>query len=151
MASNTSLKDILLADEANAKAPSTGAGEVLSPGKYVAKILGFIEEPTYNAVDVEINKSKYRFFYDFYIYKTTDLNLNVIQWFKALATIPTTEKTTLLEIANSAIGSSYMVEVYNYVSKSGKNAGKTNMALDFQVLPKLETVVIETEEVELPI
>jgi hypothetical protein len=146
----TSLKDILIEDLKKAKAPEGYTNEVLPPGEYVAKVLGFTEEETYQFISMEIDKKKYNFFYNYYLYGTTDLDANLINWFKALATIPVTEKTALLDIANSAIGSSYKVTVYNYTSKSGKNEGKTQHALSFRDLPQIETVTIEEEEVDLP-
>lgn len=144
-----SLKDILLKDLATAK-ESSPINEILAPGEYVAKILGFTEEETYQFVSLEINKKKYNFFYNYYIRSTTDLDANLINWIKALATIPVKDSTSLLEITNSAIGSSFKVVVYNYISKAGKNAGKTQHALSFKDIPVLETAVIETEELDLP-
>lgn len=144
-----SLSSILVKDLQSAKSQEFVA-KVLAPGKYSAKILGFTEEDTYQYITVEINKEKYNFFYNYFIKDTTDLNADVINWIKALATIPVDENTTLLDIANSAIGSTYSITVYNYVSRSGKNAGKTQHAISFKDLPTIETTVIETEEFELP-
>ena len=148
--SKPSLKDILIEDVKNAKTPEGGNYEVLAPGEYSAKVLGFTEEDTYQYITLEIDKKKHNFFYNYYIYNTTDLNAELINWIRALATIPVTEKTTLLEIANSAIGSTYKITVYNYTSKSGKNAGKTQHAISFKDLPEVQTAVIEEEELELP-
>ena len=145
-----SLKDILLQDAASAKTGGTIVNEILAPGVYVAKILGFTEEETFQYISVEINKKKHNFFYNYYLKDTTDLDANLINWIKALATIPVNEKTSLLEIANSAIGSSFKITIYNYVSKAGKNAGKTQHAISFKDLPVIETVTIEAEEIELP-
>lgn len=145
-----SLKDILVKDLANAKQPEGYATDILPSGTYSAKIIGFTEEDTYQYVTVEINKKRYNFFYNYFIRNTTDLNADVINWIKALATIQVTDNTTMLEIANSAIGSTYKIEIYNYVSKTGKNAGKTQHAISFKTLPVIETVTIETEELELP-
>lgn len=143
------LADILLKDSANAKSQEF-VSEVLPAGKHVAKILGFTEEDTYQYVSVEIDKKKFNFFYNYFLRGTTDLDADLINWIKALATIPVNESTSLLEIANSAIGSSYTITVYNYVSKKGKNAGKTQHAIQFKELPVHETVVITTEDIELP-
>lgn len=149
MNNKTNLKDILLKDVANAKSPEFN-NEVLAPGKYVAKILGFTEEETYQYISMEINKKKYNFFYNYFLKDSTDLNADLINWIKALATIPVNENTSLLEIANSSIGCSYTIVIYNYVSKTGKNAGKTQHAISFKDVPVIENVQIETEEVELP-
>jgi membrane-bound inhibitor of C-type lysozyme len=144
-----SLSSILVKDLQSAKSQEF-VPKILEPGTYSAKILGFTEEDTYQYITVEINKEKYNFFYNYFIKNTTDLNADVINWIKALATIPVDENTTLLEIANSAIGSTYSITIYNYVSRSGKNAGKTQHAISFKDLPVIETTVIETEEFELP-
>jgi hypothetical protein len=146
-----SLKDILSKDAATAKTTGgTLVNEVLPPGTYIAKVLGFTEEEAYQYVSLEINKKKFNFFYNYYLRNTTDLDGNLINWIKALATIPVKDNTTLLEIANSAIGSSYKISIYNYVSKTGKNAGKTQHGITFKDKPVLETTTIESEEVELP-
>lgn len=147
---NPSLKDILLKDAANAKTSESVIPETLAPGDYVAKILGFTEEETYQYVSVEIDKTRYNFFYNYYLKDTTDLNADLINWIKALATIPVNDNTSLLEIANSAIGSSYKITIYNYMSKSGKNAGKNQHAISFRDLPVIETVTIEEEDLDLP-
>jgi hypothetical protein len=145
----TSLKDILVADAAKAKASQGGYEEIiLTPGKYTAKVLGFTEEETYQYMSLQINGRKHNFFYNYYNYGTQDLNKQLIDWIQSLATIPVTPKTSLLEIVNSAIGSSYNIDIYNYVSKSGKNEGKTQHAINFKVSPELETVIIETETLE---
>jgi hypothetical protein len=145
-----SLKDILIKDANTAKTQSGVVNEVLPPGTYLAKVLGFTEEEAYQFVSVEINKKKFNFFYNYYLRNTTDLDASLINWIKALATIPVKETTSLLEIANSAIGSTFKVTIYNYVSKTGKNAGKTQHAISFKDKPVLETTTIETEQVELP-
>lgn len=148
--STTNLKDIILGDLAAAVTPDS-TPVVLPAGVHTMKILGFTEEPTYSYVTVEVDRRKFNFFYNFLIRDTNNLNAEVINWFKELATVTTTEKTTLLEIANSAIGSSYEIEVYNYVSKSGKNAGTTQHAIKFSTLPVLAVNTVEIEELELPI
>ena len=143
-----SLNDILVSDIANAK---TGINdEILPAGTYVAKVLNFTEEEHYNYITLEINKKRFNFFYNYYLRDTTDLDANLLNWLKALATIPVNEKTNFLDITNSAIGSSYRIEIYNYTSKSGKSAGKEQHAINFRTLPTLETVEIEEEELELP-
>jgi hypothetical protein len=151
MENKPSLKDILIKDAKNAKeSGGTIVNEVLAPGQYVAKVLGFTEEENYQFISVEINKKKHNFFYNYYLRNTTDLDASLINWIKALATIPVKDTTSLLEIANSAIGSSYKITIYNYVSKTGKNAGKTQHSISFKDKPVLETTTIEAEEVELP-
>jgi hypothetical protein len=150
MENKPSLKDILIKDANNAKEAGGIVNEVLAPGQYIAKVLGFTEEEAYQFVSLEINKKKYNFFYNYYLRNTKDLDASLINWIKALATIPVKDTTSLLEIANSAIGSSFKVTIYNYVSKTGKNAGKTQHALSFKDKPVLETTTIEAEEVELP-
>lgn len=146
----SSLKDILLKDLASAKVPQGVALETLPPGEYKAKIIGFTEEDAYQFITVEIDKKRYNFFYNYYIKDTTDLDANLINWIKALATITVTDDTTLLEIANSAIGSTYKITLYNYTSKSGKNAGKLQHSISFKTLPVLDNTTIVTEDVILP-
>jgi len=143
------LKDILVKDAANAKTVDY-INEILPAGEYLAKIIGFTEEETFQYVTVEIDKKKYNFFYNYYIKDTTDLDGNTINWIKGLATIEVDDNTSLLEIANSAIGSTFKITVYNYVSKSGKNAGKEQHAISFRDLPVLDETVIEEEELDLP-
>jgi hypothetical protein len=143
------LQDILLKDAANAKVQDF-ENEVLAPGEYIAKVIAFVEEESYQYVTLEIDKKRYNFFYNYYLFGTTDLDGNLINWIKALATIPTTEQTSLLEIANSAIGSSYKITLYNYVGKTGKNAGKTLHAISFRDVPVIQTVTIEEEDLDLP-
>lgn len=145
-----SLKDILIKDLKDAKLPEGVNQEVLAPGDYVAKVRCFVEEDAYQYVSLEINKKNYNFFYNYYLKDSTDLDANVINWIKGLSNIPVTETTSLLEIANSAIGSSYKITIYNYVSKTGKNAGKTQHAIRFAKLPVLETSDIVEEVVDLP-
>lgn len=144
-----SLKDILLKDVANAQKQEFN-NEILAPGEYSAKILGFTEEDTYQYITVEINKKKFNFFYNYYLKDTTVLNADLINWIKALATIPIDENTSLLTIANAAIGSTYRITIYNYTSKTGKNAGKVQHAISFSDLPAIETVEIVNETLELP-
>lgn len=141
------LSKILAGDVKNAKTGFKNA--VLEPGTYVGKLLGFTEEDNYQFVTFLINGSKYNFFYNYFIYDTQDLDANLINWITKLATIPVDAKTSLLEIANSAVGSSYRIEIYNYTSKSGKNAGKTQHSIRFSTMPIKEEVVIETEEISI--
>lgn len=145
-----SLKDILVKDLEIAKKPAGGDFEILPPGEYVAKVIGFTEEENYQYITVEINKKRYNFFYNYFNYGTQDLNYYLIDWIKSLSTVPMTENMSLLEIANSSIGNSYKITIYNYTGKVGKNAGKVQHALDFKVKPELQIVDIITEEVELP-
>lgn len=144
-----SLKDIRVQDTADAKTPN-GIPPTLAPGEYDAKILQFVEEDNYNYISMEIAKKRYNMFYDYYLRDSTDLNKEVLDWLKALATIPVKNDTTMLEIANSAIGSTYKITVYNYTSKSGKNKGNAQHAISFRDLPVLQETLIETEEAELP-
>jgi hypothetical protein len=145
----TSLKDILVKDASKAKAAQSGYEEiVLTPGTYIAKVLGFTEEETYQYMTLQINGKKFNFFYNYYNYNSQDLNKSLIDWIQSLATIPVKPETSMLEIVNSSIGSSFKIEISNYVSKSGKNAGKTQHTVNFRTLPELETVVIETETLE---
>lgn len=146
------LKDLLAKDSENAVERPGFDNTPLEPGTYTMKIISFNEEENYNMLIVEIDKKKYNFFYNYYIYGTTDLDKNLIDWIKGLATIPVTPETSLLDIANSAIGSSYEVTVYNYTTKSGKNAGKKQHAIDFKTLPVLSTnqVNIQEDELDLP-
>lgn len=144
------LKDILVKNLVDAKTPEGMNTDILPEGEYKAKILGFVEEETYQYVSVEIAKKKYNFFYNYFIKDTQDLDSYLVNWIKALANIPVTDTTSLLEITNSAIGSSYKIKIYNYTSKSGKNAGKQQHAIRFSVLPILDTTTIEEEVVSLP-
>jgi len=148
MSNKPSLKDVLLKDLATAKAPEGANTEILPAGEYRAKILGFVEEETYQYVSVEINKKKYNFFYNYFIKDTTDLDANLINWIKALATIPVDDNTSLLTIANSALGNTYKITIYNYVSKSGKNAGKQQHAIRFGTLPVIDNTNITEEVIE---
>lgn len=145
-----SLKDILVKDLETAKKPAGGDFEILPPGEYVAKIIGFTEEESYQYITVEINKKRYNFFYNYFNYGTQDLNYYLIDWIKSLATVPMTEDMSLLEIANSSIGNSYKITIYNYTGKTGKNVGKVQHTIDFKIKPELQIVDIITEEVELP-
>lgn len=148
MSNKPSLKDVLLKDLATAKAPEGATTEILPAGEYRAKVIGFVEEETYQYVTLEINKKRYNFFYNYFIKDTTDLDANLINWIKALATIPVDDSTSLLTIANSALGNTYKITIYNYVSKSGKNAGKQQHAIRFGTLPVLDNTTITEEVIE---
>lgn len=134
-----SMQDILMEDLKDAKTTEY-VNVVLAPGKYNAQILEFVEKDTFNYVSVMIDGKKHNFFYNYTLKDSDVLNADVLNWMKALATIQTTPKTPFLEITNSSIGSTYEIEVYNYVSKTGKNAGKTQDAINFRELPVLQTV-----------
>ena len=151
MIKKPTLKDILLADTKDAKT-SSYENIILPAGDYVAKILNFTEEETYQYIAMEIAGVRHNMFYNYYIYQTEDLDGNLINWIKALSTIKTDDTTSLLDITNSAIGCSYKIVVYNYVPKSGKNQGVQQHSISFKDLPTQETVavVIEEEELDLP-
>lgn len=149
MSKKVGLKDILLKDVGTAQSGGPNM-EILEPGVYEAKVIGFTEEDTYQYVTLEINKKRFNFFYNYYLYESDVLDKDLLDWLQALSTITTTAKTTMLEIANSAIGHTYKVTIYNYESKSGKNAGKTQHAISFRDLPvKVDTTIVD-EELELP-
>jgi|LGOV01.1.fsa_nt_gb hypothetical protein len=145
--SKISLQDILVEDAKNAKS-SDFIQDTLAPGKYQIQVLEFVEEDTYQYISTIVNKKKYNFFYNYYLKDSTDLNADTINFIKALATVAVTAKTTLLEIANSAIGSTYEVEIYNYVSKSGKNKGKTMHNINYRALPIRTTTQVNIDVVE---
>lgn len=141
-----SLKDILLKDASTAKSSQTTI-EALPAGVYTGKLLGITEEEKYSYITLEINKVKRNYFYNIYLRNSDDLNADVFNWLQSLATVAVTEQTSLLEIINSAIGFSFEIKIYNYVSKSSKDVGKTKDAIDFTVLPKLVSVGAIQEEV----
>lgn len=147
--SKKNLANITIADLANAETKSVEA-QVCPAGEHVAKVLSFVEEETYNYVSLEINGVKYNFFYNYFLKDSDKFNADVLNWIIGLSTIPVTETTSLIDITNSAIGSSYKVEVYNYVSKTGKSAGKTQHGIQFSKKPELVVVEVQTEEFELP-
>lgn len=146
---NRNLANITIADLANAETKSVEA-QVCPAGEQVAKVLAFVEEETYNYVSLEINGVKYNFFYNYFLKDSDKFNADVLNWIIGLSTIPVTETTSLIDITNSAIGSSYKVEIYNYVSKTGKNAGKTQHSIQFNKKPELVVVEVQTEEFVLP-
>lgn len=147
---NKTLNNITMADLANAKKQEGTTFEILPEGKYTAKVIEFVEEQTYNYVKLEINGKVYNFFYNYFLKDSTVFNADVLSWIIALSKIPVTDTTSLLEITNSAIGSSYEVEIYNYVGRTGKNAGKKQHAIRFSTMPTPVTVDITTEEFVLP-
>lgn len=147
---NRTLSNITRADLANAKKQETANFEILPEGKYTAKVIEFVEEATYNYVKLEINGKSHNFFYNYFLKDSTVFNEDVLAWILALSKVPVTDTTSLLEVTNSAIGSSYEIEIYNYVGKTGKNAGKKQHAIKFSTVPTPVTVDITSEEFELP-
>lgn len=123
---------------------------VCPAGKHVAKVVRFTEEENYNYVTLEIEKQAYNFFYNYTLKDSDVLDSDVLSWILALATIPVTDETHLIEITNSAIGHSYEIETYVYTPKNGKNAGKPQHGIQFSTLPVLQIVEVETEDIELP-
>ena len=109
-----------------------------------------IEEENYNYVSLELNGVKYNFFYNYFLRDTDTFDADVLNWIVGLSTIAVNENTSLIDITNSAIGSSYEIEIYNYTPKTGKNAGKPQHGIQFSTTPKLVTVEIESEEFVLP-
>ena len=143
------LANITIADLQGAESKSFEA-PILQAGKYTAKVLGFTEEENYNYVSLEINGTKYNFFYNYFLKDTDTFDADVLNWIISLSTIPVVENTSLIEVTNSAIGSSYTIEIYNYTPKTGKNAGKPQHAIQFKTKPELTVVEVQTEEFELP-
>ena len=141
---NITINDLAGAETRNMDKP------IVPPGIHVAKVLGFVEEENYNYVSLEINGVKQNFFYNYFIKDTDKFDADVLQWIISLATIPVKENTPLISITNSAIGSSYKVEVYNYTPKTGKNAGKPQHGIRFSTKPELVVVEVQTEEFVLP-
>lgn len=141
---NITIADLGTAQTTNVEKP------IVPAGIHVAKVLGFTEEENYNYVSLEINGVKHNFFYNYFLKDTDVFNADVLNWIIGLATIPVQENTSLIEITNSAIGSSYNIEIYNYTAKAGKNAGKEQHAIRFSTKPELVVVEITTEEFELP-
>lgn len=146
---NKNLANITVADLGTAQTQNTER-PILPAGEYTAKVLAFVEEENYNYVSLEINGVKYNFFYNYFLKDTDVFNADVLNWIIGLATIPVTETTTLIDITNSAIGSSYKIEIYNYTPKQGKNAGKPQHGIQYKTKPELTVVEIVTEEFELP-
>lgn len=150
MNNNSSLATLTKKDLANAQKREGGTFEVCPAGKHVGKIIGFTEEENYNYITIEIDKKRYNFFYNYNLRGSDVLDSDVINWILALATIPVTEETHLIEVTNSAIGQSYEIETYVYTPKAGKNAGKPQHGMQFSTLPVLKVVEVETEELNLP-
>ena len=121
---------------------------VCPAGKHQAKILKFVEEENYNYIQVEIEKKQFNFFYDYELRDSDALDRNVLGWLISLSTIPVTDSTPLLAITNSAIGHTYEIETGTYTSKQGKNAGKENHFIKFEVKPVLCNITVEDEEME---
>lgn len=141
---NISVKDLEGAESVSMEKP------VLPAGMHKAKVLAFVEEETYNYVSLEVDGVKYNFFYDYFLRDTDKFNADVLSWIISLATIPVTDDTSLIDITNSAIGSTYEIEIYNYTPKTGKNAGKPQHAIQYKTKPELTVVEIQTEDFELP-
>jgi len=142
--SNITIADLGTAQTRNVERP------IIPAGTHVFKVLGFVEEEAYNYVSLELNGVKYNFFYNYFLKDTDTFDADVLNWIVGLATIAVTENTSLIDITNSAIGSSYEIEIYNYTPKTGKNAGKPQHGIQFSTAPKLVTVEIESEEFVLP-
>lgn len=141
---NITIKDLAGAETKNMEKP------ILPAGTHVAKVLGFTEEENYNYVSLEVNGVKYNFFYNYFLRDTDKFDADVLNWIIGLSTIPVQEDTSLIDVTNSALGSSYKIEIYNYTPKTGKNAGKPQHGIQFRTKPELVVVEVETEEFELP-
>lgn len=141
---NISVKDLQGAETISMDKP------IVPAGTHKAKVLGFTEEESYNYVSLEIDGVKHNFFYNYFLKDTDKFNADVLNWIIGLSTIPVKEDTSLIDITNSAIGSTYDVEIYNYTPKTGKNAGKPQHAIQFRTKPELTVVEVETEDFELP-
>lgn len=146
---NRNLANITIADLGTAQTRNTEK-PIVPAGVHVFKVLGFVEEENYNYVSLELNGVKHNFFYNYFLKDTDTFDADVLNWIVGLSTITVTENTSLIDITNSAIGSSYEIEIYNYTPKTGKNAGKPNHGIQFSTAPKLVTVEIESEEFVLP-
>jgi hypothetical protein len=142
--SNITIADLGAAQTRNVERP------VIPAGIHTFKVLGFVEEENYNYVSLELDGVKHNFFYNYFLKDTDTFDADVLNWIVGLATIAVTENTSLIDITNSAIGSSYEIEIYNYTPKTGKNAGKLQHGIQFSTTPKLVTVEIESEEFVLP-
>lgn len=146
---NRNLANITIADLGNAQSKVVER-PIVPAGVHVFKVLGFVEEETYNYVSLELDGVKHNFFYNYFLKDTDTFDADVLNWIVGLSTIAVTENTSLIDITNSAIGSSYEIEIYNYTPKTGKNAGKPQHAIQFSTTPKLTVVEIESEEFVLP-
>ena len=146
---NRNLANITMADLGNAQTRNVER-PIVPAGMHVAKVLGFVEEENYNYVSLEIDGVKHNFFYNYFLRDTDTFDADVLNWIVGLSTIAVNDQTSLIDITNSAIGSSYEIEIYNYTPKTGKNAGKPQHGIQFSTTPKLTVVEIESEEFELP-
>lgn len=146
---NRNLANITMADLGSAQTRNVER-PIVPAGMHVAKVLGFVEEENYNYVSLEINGVKHNFFYNYFLRDTDTFDADVLNWIVGLSTIAVNDQTSLIDITNSAIGSSYEIEIYNYTPKTGKNAGKPQHGIQFSTTPKLTVVEIESEEFELP-
>ena len=146
---NRNLANITIADLGTAQSKNTER-PIVPAGMHVAKVLGFTEEENYNYVSLEIDGVKHNFFYNYFLKDTDTLDADVLNWIVGLSTITVKEDTSLIDISNSSIGSSYEIEIYNYTPKTGKNAGKPQHAIQFSTTPKLTVVEIQSEEFVLP-
>lgn len=144
------LANLTRGDLENAKKSEKGGFSICPPGLQQGKFIGVTEEETYQYVTFNVGGKNYNFFFNYTLRDSDDLDYDVINWLLALSTIPTNKDTHLIEVVNSAIGSTYEFEVYNYTPKTGKNAGKPQHGIQFSTLPKLCTVEVETEEMDLP-
>lgn len=141
---NITIADLGAAQTRNVEKP------IVPAGMHTAKVLGFVEEENYNYVSLEIEGVKHNFFYNYFLKDTDVFDADVLNWIIGLSTIPVTETTSLIDITNSAIGSSYKIEIYNYTPKTGKNAGKVQHGIQFSTKPELVVVEITSEEFVLP-
>lgn len=146
---NRNLANITMADLGSAQTRNVER-PIVPAGMHVAKVLGFVEEENYNYVSLEIDGVKHNFFYNYFLRDTDTFDADVLNWIVGLSTIAVNDQTSLIDITNSAIGSSYEIEIYNYTPKTGKNAGKPQHGIQFSTTPKLTVVEIESEEFELP-
>lgn len=146
---NRNLSNITIADLGTAQTREVER-PILPAGIHVAKVLGFVEEENYNYVSLDIAGVKYNFFYNYFLKDTDVFDADVLNWIVGLATITVKDDTSLIDITNSSIGSSYEIEIYNYTPKTGKNTGKPQHAIRYSTTPKLVTVDVMTEEFELP-
>ena len=146
---NRNLANITIADLGAAQTKNTER-PIVPAGIHTAKVLGFVEEENYNYVSLEIDGVKHNFFYNYFLRDTDVFDADVLNWIIGLSTIPVTESTSLIDITNSAIGSSYKIEIYNYTPKTGKNAGKPQHGIQFSTKPELVVVEITSEEFVLP-
>ena len=141
---NINVRDLQGAETKNMEKP------IVPAGMHVAKVLGFTEEESYNYVSLEIEGVRHNFFYNYFLRDSDKFDADVLNWIIGLSTVPVTDDTSLSDITNSAIGSSYMIEIYNYTPKTGKNAGKLQHGIQFSTKPELTVVQIQTEDFELP-